>query len=154
MTTEQIRKQIGLAEDTELEYKSAQGGFPESFWETFSSFANTNGGIIVLGVKDKNQKIIPDGLDETLIAKYKKVFWDCAHNKKGWADNKWPQPKLSERTQPDECLMTLALEGGEENVRKEQNDLKEGGRLVFSYFNINITDFLFVNLPRHKRKSK
>lgn len=81
MTTEHIRKQIGLAEDSELEYKSAKGGFPESFWETFSSFANTNGGIIVLGVKDKNQKIIPDGLDETLIAKYKKVFWDCAHNK-------------------------------------------------------------------------
>ena len=81
MTAEQIRKQIGLAEDTELEYKSAKGGFPESFWETFSSFANTNGGIIVLGMKDKNQKIIPDGLDETLIAKYKKVFWDCAHNK-------------------------------------------------------------------------
>ena len=33
MTTEQIRKQIGLKEDTELEYKSAKGGFPESCLE-------------------------------------------------------------------------------------------------------------------------
>ena len=45
--------------------------------------------------------------------------------KKGWADNKWPQPELSERVQPDECLMTLALEGEEENVGKEQNGTKD-----------------------------
>ena len=46
--------------------------------------------------------------------------------KKGWADNKWPQPELSERVQPDECLMTLTLKGDEENVGKERNDLKDG----------------------------
>lgn len=54
--------------------------------------------------------------------------------KKGWTDNKWPQPVLSERVQPDECLMTLVLEGGEENVGKnvgkdvgkEQNGPKDG----------------------------
>ena len=50
--------------------------------------------------------------------------------KKGWIDNKWPQPVLSERVQPDEILMTLVLEGGEENVGKdfgkEQNGTKDG----------------------------
>ncbi len=82
MKKEDIRNLIGQEEGTELEYKSAKGGFPESFWDTFSAFANTNGGIIVFGIKEKDGILTPDGLDDSQIAKYKKNFWDCAHNKR------------------------------------------------------------------------
>ena len=41
-------------ESDELEFKTAAGGFPKSFWSTYSSFANTNGGAIVFGVKEKS----------------------------------------------------------------------------------------------------
>ena len=65
-----------------MEYKSAAGGFPKAeFWRSFSALANTNGGTIVLGVKEKNHKFTPDGLSEELVAKYRKQFWDDAHNK-------------------------------------------------------------------------
>lgn len=58
-----------------------KGGLPESFWESFSAFANTNGGIIVLGAKEKNGVFSFDGLTKEQITTYKKRFWDCAHNK-------------------------------------------------------------------------
>lgn len=68
-------------ESYDLEYKSAEGGFPGSFWDTYSSLANTQGGTIVLGVKEKKGKFIFDGLTDEKIQRYIKNFWDCAHNK-------------------------------------------------------------------------
>lgn len=48
---EDITHLMNGVENAEVEFKSAKGGLPESFWESFSAFANTNGGIIVLGIK-------------------------------------------------------------------------------------------------------
>ena len=40
------------AESKELEYKLSQNKLSKSFWETVSAFANTDGGLIVLGVSE------------------------------------------------------------------------------------------------------
>ena len=67
-------------ESDDLEFKSAAGGFPESFWETYSAFANSDGGTIVFGVAEKKGKFYLDGLSEELIVKYKKDVWNNLNN--------------------------------------------------------------------------
>ncbi len=68
-------------ESCEMEYKSAAGGFPQSFWETYSSFANTNGGTIVLGVKELNSNFYLDGLTKEQAEKYLSDFFNMLHNR-------------------------------------------------------------------------
>lgn len=62
-------------ENNRVEVKKALGGLPKSIWETYSAFANTYGGIILLGVEempDKSFSTVDLSNPEKLI----KEFWD------------------------------------------------------------------------------
>lgn len=36
-----------------IEFKKAKDGIPENLYDTFSSFSNTSGGIIIFGIDEK-----------------------------------------------------------------------------------------------------
>lgn len=68
-------------ESNVVEFKSAKGGFPRSFWETYSSFANTDGGVVIFGVKEKNGVFSVDPLSSQTVADFKKKFYDLQHDR-------------------------------------------------------------------------
>ena len=49
-----ISKILKDGERVTLECKKARNNVPNSMWETYSAFANTYGGIILLGVVEHN----------------------------------------------------------------------------------------------------
>lgn len=68
-------------EGNRFEAKLAKGGIPNSLWDTYSSFANTEGGLILLGVKEnKEHTFVVEEIEDT--EKMIKSFWDGINNKK------------------------------------------------------------------------
>ena len=74
-----------LSESVELKFKLAQGAegkgkLPEDFWRTYSAMANTRGGYVVLGVREKKGNFIVEGISD--MATVTKQLFDIANNKK------------------------------------------------------------------------
>lgn len=74
-------------ENSLLEVKSARGGLPNSLWESYSAFANSEGGVIVLGVKEntKDGSLYVEGLDD--VHKMLKDFWNMVNNRQKVSSN-------------------------------------------------------------------
>lgn len=68
-----------LRENARLEAKRAQGGLPKSIWETYSAFANSDGGTILLGVDEgPDGSLIPIGVAHP--DRLERDFWNTVNN--------------------------------------------------------------------------
>ena len=52
MDSQEILEMLKYGEHIRLECKKAESTLPNSVWETYSSFANTDGGVILLGIEE------------------------------------------------------------------------------------------------------
>ncbi|EJO5347715.1 putative DNA binding domain-containing protein [Clostridium botulinum] len=88
-----------LIENDEIECKEALGGLPKDLWETYSAFANSNGGTLFLGIREKSGKFFIKGVkdEENLI----KNLWDNLNNPK----------KVSANILSNNAIEILTIEG-------------------------------------------
>ena len=78
MDSEEIKRLVAKSENAAVEFKRARGGVPADFWPSYSSFANTDGGVIILGVREKDGKRDIEGLADT--EKIVADLWNAVNN--------------------------------------------------------------------------
>lgn len=77
----EISKFDEYKEDNRREVKAAEGGLPQSLWDTYSSMANTYGGVIICGVRERQDGTwYTTGMKDA--SKLKRNFWNQANDQK------------------------------------------------------------------------
>jgi len=101
-------------EDNRIEAKEAVGGLPHSIWETYSAFANTLGGVILLGVaeaEDKSLYSIDLDVPEKLITE----FWDIINNPEYVNKNILSEDDVQIRRADGKRVVVIKVPKAEEN---------------------------------------
>jgi len=93
-----------LRESVDLECKLAagrdgQGALPEDFWPTYSAFANANGGVVLLGVRERQGHFSIEGIPN--VAKVRSELFNGLNNRQ----------KVSSNLLSDSSVAEITLEG-------------------------------------------
>ena len=78
MNMQELKQLIYKGEKVDIECKEAESNVPRSAYESYSAFANTKGGYIILGVKEDKKKILPE---EIFIIKCARFMLARIHTK-------------------------------------------------------------------------
>ncbi len=86
MDISDVKELLNKGEKVDIECKESDSKLSKSIWETYSSFANTNGGYIFLGIKEDKKKKLPEERFQIQgIKNYDvqvKTFWDTVNSDK------------------------------------------------------------------------
>ena len=73
-----VKRLVYCGETCQVEFKRAHGGVPADFWPSYSAFANTEGGVIVLGVREVDGRREIEGIAD--VEKICAEIWNAANN--------------------------------------------------------------------------
>lgn len=111
-----ISKLSEYSEDNCLEVKKATNGLPNSIWKTYSSFANSEGGLIVLGVEeDKNHQLHITGVNnpDELV----RDFWNTINNQQKISLNILTDKMVSVQSVEDRQIVVIEVPRAERERR-------------------------------------
>ena len=115
-TTFDISNLSEYREDNSLEVKKATNGLPHSIWETYSAFANSDGGLIVLGVEeDRHHQLHVTGVNnpDELI----RDFWNTINNPQKISLNILTDKMVSIQTVDDKQIVMIEVPRAEREMR-------------------------------------
>ena len=110
MKSGEIKRLVAKSENAAVEFKRARGGVPADFWPSYSSFANTDGGVIILGVREK------DGSGMGLSSLY--GTWEKEH---------FTAPSIVESYEPDRTKVMVEFEADDSELREMIGKASEVG---------------------------
>ena len=102
-----------LTESWDFEAKAAvgrdgKGELPKNIWETYSAFANSDGGLILLGAKErKDHSIEPVGIGD--IQKLESDLWNLANSKQTVSVNLLSQSDVSRVEVGGKVLLAISV---------------------------------------------
>lgn len=86
MEISDVKELLNKGEKVDIECKESDSNLSKSIWDTYSSFANTNGGYIFLGIREDKKKKLPEERFQIQgIKNYGvqvKAFWDTINGNK------------------------------------------------------------------------
>lgn len=109
-----------LRESVDLECKLAagrdgQGAVPEDFWPTYSAFANTQGGVVVLGLREKQGQFSVEGIAN--VAKVRKELFDSLNNRNKVSVNLLTDAHVREVTLEGRTIFVVEIPRGARKQR-------------------------------------
>ncbi|MBP6863413.1 MAG: putative DNA binding domain-containing protein [Neisseriaceae bacterium] len=131
-----------LRESVDIECKLAigrdgKGGLPASIWETYSSFANTYGGVIVLGVKEhKDGSFEAQGIDN--LIQIKADLFNILNNKSKVNINLLTDKSVREWQVDGKTLLLIAVPRA---TRQQQPIYLNNNPLTCTYIRQNEGDY-------------
>ncbi|HWK61354.1 MAG TPA: RNA-binding domain-containing protein [Eoetvoesiella sp.] len=129
-----------LRESVDLECKLAlgrngQGALPEDFWPTYSAFANTGGGVVVLGLRENNGAFSVEGV--TNIAKVRTDLFNSLQNPQKISVNLLVDADVTELALPEGNLLVIRIPRAD---RKQRPVYLRGNPLGNTYIRRNEGD--------------